>query len=314
MFEIVLTVAPIFILIAIGYAAVQFGYLKVDIADQLNAFAIKLAVPVLLMRAMANLDFAQAFSPPLLLGFYTGALTCFALGIVIAQRVFKRTPGEAVAFGFAATFSNSLLLGVPIIERAVGGQTLEMAFGIIAFHAPLLYTVGMITMEMMRRDGRPLGQTLQTAIRSIAANPLMIGILTGLAINASGIALPEPIDAPLAMLGGSAIPAALVGIGAALTRYQLRAALPETLSVAGLSLIVHPAIVFALTHFVFGLPPVAVYAAVMMAAMPPGVNIYVFAAMYDRAVSLAASALLLSTALAVISVSLWLYILGAVLG
>jgi len=76
-----------------------------------------------------------------------------------------------------------------------------------------------------------------------------------------------------------------------------------------LSLFLHPLIAFTLSHFVFGLPPDMVRAATLLAAMPPGMNIYVFAVMYDRAISLAASAFLLSMTLAVATVSVWLYVL-----
>lgn len=313
MFAILQTVLPVFILIAVGYGAVRSGYLKDDFADALNIFAVRIAVPVLLFGAMADIDLGRAFSPPLLASFYAGAFFCFAAGIVVARAVFGRRPGEAVAVGFAGTFSNSVLLGLPIIERAYGGATMTMAFGIIALHAPAIYAVGMITMELMRRDGRTLGETLKTAARSIVANPLMAGILAGLAANASGLVLPEPLRAAVDMLAAAAIPVALVGIGAALTRYRLIAAFPETLTASAFSLIVHPAIAFGLTHHVFGLSSAAVHAAVVLAAMPPGVNIYIFASLYDRAVNLAASTLLLATAMSVVTITVWLYIVDGLL-
>ncbi|WP_349363013.1 MAG: AEC family transporter [Roseitalea porphyridii] len=313
MLAILQTILPVFILIGVGYGAIRTGYLKDDFANALNTFAVRIAVPVLLFRAMAGIDLGQAFLPPLLISFYAGVFFCFAAGIVVARKVFKRRPGEAVAVGFAGTFSNSVLLGLPIVERAYGEATMTMAFGIIALHAPLIYTVGMITMELMRRDGRTLGETLRRAGRSIIANPLMAGILAGLAVNASGLVLPEPLQASVDMLAAAAIPVALVGIGAALTRYRLTAALPETLTASAFSLIVHPAIAFVLSHYVFGLSSVAVHAAVALAAMPPGVNIYIFATLYDRAVNLAASTLLLATALSVVTISIWLYVVDTLL-
>ena len=269
MLSILATVAPVFLLIATGYAAVRSGYLPDGLGDTLNNFAVRLAVPVLLFGAISQLDLAAAFSVPVLIGFYAGAFSCFAVGIVLALRVFGRRPGEAVAVGFAATFSNSVLLGLAIIDRSHGAETLTFAFGIIAMHAPLIYAAGIMTMELMRRDGRTLAETVAVAGRSILANPLMIGILAGLALNLSGLALPEPVEVARDMLASAAIPVALVGIGAAMTRFQMRATLPEAGMVAALSLVLHPAIAFTLTHLVFGLPADAVRAAVTLAAMPP---------------------------------------------
>lgn len=313
MIEIFLTVLPVFLLLGIGYASARTGYLSATIADPLNAYTVKLAVPVLLFRALYRLDLSTAFHPPLLASFYAGALASFAAGIVAARLVWKRRPGEAVAVGFCALFSNTLLLGVPIVERAFGEAALTPAFGIVALHAPALYTIGIIVMELSRRDGRPLGQTLRTAGVTVLANTLMIGILAGAALNLAGIRLPEPVMAAVDMVAATAIPVALIGIGASLTRYRLKAELSESLMVSALSLFVHPIIAFVLARHVFALPPEFVRVAVIMAAMPPGMNVYIFAVMYDRAVALAASAVLVATALSVATVTLWLFVLRVAL-
>ncbi|MBO6717230.1 MAG: AEC family transporter [Rhizobiaceae bacterium] len=310
MLTILVTVAPVFLLIAIGYGGVRSGYLPGAVADALNAYAVRIAVPVLLFRALERLDLAAAFSPPLLVGFYAGAFTCFVIGLLLARRIFKRRPGEAVAVGFAAMFSNSVLLGLAILERSQGVEPLTAAFGIIALHAPLLYAVGMVTMELMRRDGRPLGETLRVAGRSIVVSPLMIGILAGAIVNLTGHWLPEPAMAAVDMIAQTAIPVALVGIGAAMTRYSLSTNLDEAGMVAVLSLVLHPTITFVLVHHIFVLPPEMQRAAVTLAAMPPGMNIYLFAVMYDRAVNLAASAFLLATVASVFTATFWIYVLN----
>lgn len=239
MLAIAVTVAPVFLLIALGFAAVRFGYLPENVADALNNFSVKIAIPVLLFRALERLDMAAAFSPPLLVSFYVGAFTCFAIGIVLARKVFRRRAGEAVAVGFAATFSNSVLLGLAIIERSHGTGSLTPAFGIIALHSPMIYAVGITTMELMRRDGRTLAKTFAVAGRATVTNPLMIGILSGAIVNLTGHWLPEPVMAGVNMLATAAIPVSLVGVGAAMTRYQMTAQLPEAGMVAALSLILH---------------------------------------------------------------------------
>jgi len=309
MLEILFTVLPVFAVLAAGYVAVRSGYLPVTVADALNAFTVRLAVPVLLTRAMYRLDLSAAFHPPMLISFYTGAILCFVTAIVFARVFWKRRPGEAVAVGFSATFSNTVLLGLPIVERAFGPAALTPAYGIVALHAPMLYAIGMLTMEIARRDGRPLSEALVTALRSILANPLMIGILTGAALNLANIELGEPLIAAVDLLSNAAIPAALVGIGASLTQYRLRAEWSEAATVSAITLMLHPAIALAVAHFGFALPPEQMRTAVLLAAMPPGMNIYVFAVMYQRAQALAASAILMATAASVVTISVWLAVL-----
>lgn len=302
-------ILPVFIVLAIGWLAVKTGYLDESLSDQLNRFAVRLAVPVLLFRAMVDLDFGQAFQVRMLTGFYLGGFASFFAGILLARLLFGRRPGEAVAVGFCALFSNTVLLGIPITQRAYGDEAMATVYGIVALHAGVMYALGMLSMELARADGRSMGETMRAAAKSILANPLMIGVIAGVLFNLSGLELPTVIRAPVDMLASAAIPAALVGLGAALTRYQLKSELAESLMVAALSLIFHPAGTFAITHLWFALPPEQVRTAVIVAAMPPGLNVYIFAVMYNRAVSLSASAILVTTSLSILTIAAWLWLL-----
>lgn len=310
MFEILNTILPVFLIMAIGYLAVRSGYLNHEISDNLNAVTVKLAVPVLLFRAIYHLDFEKAIHWQVLASFYSGAIISFLLAATLARGVFKRRPGEAVAVGFCAMFSNTVLLGIPIAERAFGTDILPLVFGVIAFHAPVLYVIGIISMEFARSDGRSARQTLATAMRSILANSLMIGIVLGAILNKLSVTLPTPIEVAVNMIASAAIPIALIGIGAALTRYEMKSEISETVMVSLMSLIVHPAIVFMISHYFLGLPTPFVQAAVIIAAMPPGMNIYIFALMYNRAIALSASSLIGATVASIFTISGWLWLLN----
>jgi len=310
--DVFTTIMPVFFILGVGWLSGHFSYLKLETGDALNAYALRFGVPVLLFLAMYRLEFAKAFDVRMLVSFYAGAFTCFILGIVLSRIFFKRRPGESVAVGFCAVFSNTVLLGVAISELAFGGAVMPPVFGIIAFHASLLYTVGMTTMEFARQGGRPLGQTLKAALRSVMANPLMIGILTGIAFNLAGPTLPGPLEQSLNMIGVTAIPVSLIGIGIALNRYKIGPQLAEALMVSSLALVLHPSIAFVLTYYVFDLPVLFVQAAVVLAAMPPGMNVYIFANMYDRAVDLSATVLIIANILSVFTISAWLLLLQAI--
>ena len=312
MIAILILVLPVFLVIGAGYLAVRSGYLSAEISDHLNNYAVRLAVPVLLFDAMYRVDFQQAFQGQMLVAFYAGALVAFAAAIMLARTVWKRRPGEAVAVGFCAMFSNTVVLGLSIVERAFGEEVLAPSIGIISLHAAITYGIGMITMELARRDGRPLAETVRAAGLSILSNPLMIGVVAGVICNLAGVLLPGFLLAATGMIAASAIPAALVGVGAALTRYEIKSEIGESLMIAALSLLLHPLIAFALAWGVFGLDPDYVRAAVIIAAMPPGMNVYVFAVMYDRAVATSASSILIATALSILTISGWLFILQSV--
>lgn len=295
---------------SVGWLAVKTGYLKDSLSDHLNAFTVKIAVPVLLFRAMVNLDFSQAFNFPTLAGFYIGGFLSFLAGIFLARKVWKRRPGESVAVGFCALFSNTVLLGLPIMLRVYGEADMAPVFGIIALHAGTMYTIGMISMELARADGRPIGETVKKAATSILSNTLMIGVILGVLVNLSGVQLPQVIQGPVDMLASSALPVALIGIGAALTRYTIKSEFSEALMISLLSLVLHPLITFIITHYLFGLPIEMIRAAVILAAMPPGMNVYIFAALYDRAIGLSASVIVIATSMSILTISAWIWVLS----
>jgi malonate transporter len=303
-------VLPVFLVIGAGYVATRSGLFSSSAVDGLMVFTQSFAIPCLLFRALVDLDLGAVFDPRLLVSFYAGAVTCFVVGIFGARHLFGRRPGEAVAIGFGALFSNSVLLGLPIMERAYGAESLAPTFAIISIHAPFCYLVGITTMEFARADGRSLAGTARAVARAMFRNALMIGLMLGFIVNLAGIPLPGPLRAGLDMMADAALPAALFGLGGVLTRYAIRASLAEAGMIAALSLVLHPAIALALSAGVFGLSEGFVRSAVVTAAMAPGVNTYVFASLYARGQAQAASAILLATGLSVLTVSAWLALLG----
>ena len=310
--EILLVVIPVFLVIGAGSLATRAGIFSSAAVDGLMVFTQSFAIPCLLFRALADLDLGAVFDPRLLFSFYAGAVISFVLGILGARKLFGHRPGAAVAIGFGALFSNSVLLGLPIMEHAYGTDALAPSFAIVSIHAPFCYFLGITVMEFARADGRSLPDTLRTVASTVTRNGLMIGLAIGFAVNLGGIPIPGPIRSAVDMMADSALPAALFGLGGVLTRYSVRASLAEAGMVAVLSLVVHPAITYTLAQGVFGLPQGFVRSAVMTAAMAPGVNSYVFASMYARGQAQAASAVLLATAVLVITASVWLALLGGV--
>ncbi|PCJ72992.1 MAG: malonate transporter [Rhodobacteraceae bacterium] len=303
-------VMPVFLVIGAGYIAVKLDLFKISAVDGLMTFTQGLAIPCLLFLNIMRLDFAAVFDWRLMVSFYTGAIISFTIGIIGARTLFRRRPGDSVAIGFAAMFSNSLLLGLPIMERAYGAGALAGNFAIISIHAPLLYLIGITMMEASRADGRGVAGTVQTIIKAMFRNTLMIGLALGFAVNITNITLPEPLISAVEMIARAALPAALFALGGTLTRYSLRASLGEATMISTLKLMVHPAIAYVMCTIVFDLPIEFTRSAVVTAAMAPGINAYVFANMYNRAKGAAASAVLLGTVASIFSASMWLVILG----
>jgi malonate transporter len=310
MLEVLSVVGPIFGLVAIGYLSVRFSLYPAAGVQGLISFVNNFATPCLLFQAMLKIDFAKLFNPHYLSSFYIGAFACFAVAFLIARWAFRRRPGESVAVGFSAYFSNTILLGLPIIQRAYGDEALPYLFAIVGFHAPVLMSSGMVAMEIARRDGAPLKSTIKEALSRILSNPLLIGISLGIFANLTSLPVPGLINDVTKMLALAVLPAALFGLGGALNQYQLRDSWEQALVSSLIKLVLHPFIALVLSHYVFGLDWNMTRVAVITAAMPSGLNVYIFATFYNRSVDIAANTVLQSTLLGVVKISSWLLVLS----
>ena len=301
-------ILPVFLIIGFGYLAVWMRWFSEPALDGLLKFTQNFAIPCLLFSAIATLDLGANFDAPLLVAFYTGAIIGFVLGVGGARLLFGRTWPDAVAIGFACLFSNSVLLGLPISERAFGADALGPNFAIIAIHAPLCYFIGVTAMEIARSAGAGLIATVRRVIKAMFANALVIGIAAGLAVNLSGLPIPLIVEDALDLMVRAALPAALFGLGGVLVRYRPEGDLRAILYVCAVSLLVHPAIVWGMGR-ALELDARAFQSAVLTAAMAPGVNAYIFANMYGAARRVNASAVLIATALSMLTAWGWLSML-----
>lgn len=310
LFDVVL---PVFLVLGFGYLAAWRGLFSDSAVDGVMRFAQNFAVPILLFQSIAKLDLSAEFNPPMLFSFYAGAFAAFGLG-VLGARLMGRAPEDAVAIGFVCLFSNSLLLGVPITERAYGAGALAGNWAIISIHSPLLYTFGITVMEFTRARGQQLslGRVALRALTGVLRTPLVIGILTGLTMNLlgqAGLVLPQGFWEAIAMMARAGLPAALFALGGILFRYRPEGDTRIIVMCCMASLILHPAITYGLGR-AFGLDLAAMRSAVVTAAMAPGVNAYLFASIYGVATRVAASTVLAATAASILTISVWLMILG----
>lgn len=304
-------VLPVFLIIGFGYGAARARLLSEAAVDGLMRFSQSFAIPCLLFRAVAELDLSASFDPGLLLSFYIGAFVGFAAGFFGAHRGFGRPLDESVAIGFACMFSNSLLLGLSITERAYGKEALAGNYVIIAMHSPMFYAFGIALMEWVRSRGMGLsGAALGVQVtRAIFAQPLVIGIVLGLVVNLTGLPVPLSVGAAADMMGRAGLPAALFGLGGVLLRYRPEGDKALIALVVVVTLVLHPVVTYVLAVFVFRIDTASLRSAVVTAAMPPGVNAYLFAHLYSTGRRVNASAVLVATALSILTAWFWLQLL-----
>ena len=301
-------IVPVFVVIGFGYLAVWRGFFSNSDVEGLMKFTQNFAIPCLLFNAIAEIDLQNTFQVDLLAAFYSGATISFFAGILGARFLFARDWEDCVAIGFCCLFSNSLLLGLAITERAYGPEVLAKNFVIVALHAPFCYGLGIFAMEIARNRSQPLGIILKNVAIAMFKNALVLGIIAGFVLNFYNLSLPKPINDALDMIVMVALPTALFGMGGVLYQYRPAGDIGPIIMVGIISLLMHPLLVWIFGRAVV-LDQNAFRSAVVTSAMAPGINGFVFANMYGRGRRVAASAVLICTAASILTVWGWITLL-----
>lgn len=303
MWDSLAIVLPVFGLIAVGYGARWCGAVSDRSGEGVSEFVFTLAVPCLIFRTLARADIPAVQPWGYWIAYFVGAAIVWAVAMIAATRLFRITGNAAVVAGFTAAQSNTVFVGVPMILRAYGEAGAVPLFLLIAVHLPVMIFAATLMVE-----GRSVSPA--TLAKRVLLNPLILAILLASALRPVAGALPDPLWRMVEMLGAAAVPCALFAMGVALRRYGFEAGWPGPLLISALKLVLHPLLVYVLATRVFAMPPAWAGVAVLFAACPAGVNAYLFAERYGEGVALASSAIALSTALGVVTVLVWLRVLG----
>jgi predicted permease len=301
-------IIPVFLIISFGYCTVWVRLFSIDTIDGLMKFTQNFAIPVLLFNAIAKVDLANIFNFNLFFSFYVGATAGFLIGFLGSHYIFNRPLEDSVAIGFCCLFSNTVMLGLPITERAYGTDALQNNFAIVSIHAPFCYFLGITVMELIKSTEKSISKKGIIILKAMFSNALVVGIVLGFLVNICGVNLAKSVQASVDMITAVALPAALFGMGGILYQYRPEGDAGPIIMICAVSLIIHPAIVW-----IFGsqlnLTDAQLRSVVITAAMAPGINTYVFANMYGKAKRVASTGVLLSTALSIGTVWVWLSLL-----
>ncbi|RYH09498.1 AEC family transporter [Tropicimonas sp. IMCC6043] len=309
MLGLIYVILPVFLVVGFGYLAVRRRLFPDSAVDGLMLFSQGFAIPALLFRAISDLDLST-LTANLFLSYYGGATVAFLFAMLGARFLFRRPWEDSIAIGFGGLFANGLLLGVPVTQQAFGPEATLPNFAIISVNSLYCYALGITLMEIARASstGSSLADLPGKVLGAMFRNNMIIGIVLGLAVNLTGLPMPAPLTEALDLMARAALPAALFGLGGVLYHYRPEGDLRIIAWLLIASLFLHPA-----TTWLIGttrhIPNDGFRSSMVMAAMAPGVNAYIFANMYGVARRVVASAVLIGTVLSLFTSSVWIHLL-----
>jgi malonate transporter and related proteins len=308
MLETLQIVLPIFLVIAMGYAAASTKLLGESVADGLSDFVFIIGIPVLLFRTLATAPLPETQPWFYWMAYFGGLTLAWIATSLVVSKVFGLEGQEVPIASFTAVQANTVFIGIPLVLRVFGEQGAAPVLLLIAVHLPLTMTVATLLIE--KAENREGG--FIALLKKVFLHPILVGILAGVAWRLTGLGLPAPIDAAAKLMGEAAVPTALFALGTTLSRYGFSAPAPLVGSMVLLKLIVHPALVYLLAFHVLPMPPLWAAVAVLVAACPSGVNAYLLAQRYNTGVAATAGTVAVSTALAVVTTTWWVWLVSGV--
>lgn len=306
--DILNVIFPVFALAAVGYGLTAVHFFRPQDIAGISRYVFNLAIPVLLFDAMATLDLPPQIEWPFLLCYYLAALAVFALGNRIGRVQFGYGRAAQGVFGLGASYSNMVLVGLPIISAGMGDAALLPMFLLISVQSATMFTAVTAVAESGADAAKRRRDLILLPLQKLARNPILGGLLLGLLFNRLALPLPNPIADTIQLIRASALPCALFVMGASLSQYRLAGQFKPAWTLVGLKMGVQPLLVWLLGAYVFRLSAPWLPVAVMAAALPTGVNASIFAHKYDACIAPVTTATLISTLLAVVSLSLLLVV------
>lgn len=261
-------VAPVFLLIALGYG---LGRIKLFAPEQVRGFGrfvMLVALPALVFNALSTASMTKVFRPDYLLVYALASVLAFAVGYVWFRYATGADGAVSAARALGMGASNTAFVGLPVLSQVFGAAAAgPIALNMLVENIVVLPLV-MICIEAGRQGHGPLLPKLAAAGRGLLRNPLLIAIVAGGLLSVSGLGLPMPVMKAVRLLAGASAPLALVTIGASLAGVSLSGLRGAIGAIALGKLVLHPALVLAIMLVVPVGDPLFHTAIILLAAMP----------------------------------------------
>lgn len=286
---------PVYALVLLGRVLAGLGTVSEQQVQGISRFVFDVAIPVMLARQMLNVALPAEIEWRMILVYFGCAFVIFGLSALVGRQVFGARLAKPAIFGIAASFGNVVVLSVPIMIGVFGEAAAVPLFLLIAFHSSTLFTLTTIVAELGIGASGELRKLPRSVGVSLLTNPILVGLATGLLLRLSPVAVPDAVDRTAQLLGQAAIPMALFALGGNLARFRLGTLWRQAMLLCLFKNVAFPLLVFAVATWVVPLEPLTRAVVIVTAAMPVGINAYLFSVRYDAAIGETSAAIVLST-------------------
>jgi predicted permease len=303
MVDILNLALPYFGLIFIGFACGKTRGLPESGLAWMNFFLLYVSLPALLFRIMSDTPFSELNNPPFLIATTLATVSAFVLAMVAGRIIGELSLRKATMAGLAGAYGNIGYMGPGLALAVLGAKAAAPTALIFCCDSIFLFTIVPLLMALTDREHPSFLHAIGIAARQIVLNPLIMSAVLGALVAAFHIPLPTALDRTLLFLQNAAAPTALFVLGVTVALRPFDRVPWEVPGVIAIKLLIHPLIVFGLM-LLFG-PFAQPWAAtaVLMAALPPALNVFVIARQNNTWIEPASVAVLIGTFASVVTLT-----------
>ncbi|GIU07956.1 MULTISPECIES: AEC family transporter [unclassified Shewanella] len=300
---------PLLFMASLGYLLTAKGPFTKEHIAGISLFTFYISIPAFLFINMYQADLRTSFDIAVLSSFYLPVIAVFGLS---AGFYYWLTPkdadrkGKSAVYALGCSYSNTILVGLPVIVGALGQQMMGKVFAVITFHSALLFSLTFIFSKKLNNDGAGAWKFS----KGIIFNPIVLSISAGLILNLFEFPLDINLFNSLHLLSEPALSCALFVLGANLSFYKIAKDWHLALIASAVKLLLLPLCVYGVGRFVFSVEGDPLVLLVLLSASPLGVNAYLVAMQVQAQQVVIASTVVMSTVLSVFTMSLWLTLLA----
>lgn len=310
MASVIALVLPFFGLIALGFGVARLTKQPLDALGWMNTFIIYVALPALFFKLLSQTPVEQLTQWRFIVATTLSTFVTFSL--VFALGIWRTSGdiGESAIMGFAGAYGNIGYMAPGLALLAFGEAAVVPVALIFCFDNTLHFVMAPLLMALSGKgtDDTSSSQLFFQVIGRIFTHPFIIATIVGVLAAVFEVRPPEALQTLIDYLANAAAPCALFAMGVTLALRPLKRVPLEMGFIAPAKLILQPAIAYYLVTSVGDFPPVWVYCAMLLAALPSATNVFVIAQQYNVWVERASAMVLITTVLSVVTVTLLLYL------
>ena len=301
-------VAPFFGLILLGYCIGRYKQMPEASLAGMQFFLIYVALPVLFYRLIADKPLSELSNWRFVMATTLATYCAFALSFTIGLIYTKGQMPQAVMQGVAGAYSNIGYMGPPLLLAALGPAASAPVALIFVFDNILLFSLVPFLMALAGVEKKSFLVTAREVIWKVVTHPFNIATALGVFAAYTKLELPTALDKMLLWLSNAAAPCALFLLGVTVALRPMEKMPGEVPALVFIKLLLHPMLILVLLSVMGDFPPVWVYAAMVMAALPPALNIFVISTQYNVGVERASACILVGTLVSMVTLTgiLWL--------